>query len=45
MKRYRYISLVIGLAAAALPAMAATARVAINPAQVVMESSAGRFGT
>ena len=34
MKRYRYISALIGLAAAALPAMAATARVAIDPAQV-----------
>jgi len=34
MKRYRYISLVIGLAATALPALAATARVAINPTQV-----------
>jgi hypothetical protein len=34
MTRYRYISLVIGLAATALPALAATARVAINPTQV-----------
>jgi flagellar basal body P-ring formation chaperone FlgA len=34
MTRYRYISALIGLAAAALPVMAATARVAINPAQV-----------
>jgi hypothetical protein len=34
MTRYRYISVVIALAAAMLPAMAATAHVAINPAQV-----------
>jgi hypothetical protein len=34
MTRVRYISLVIGLAAVTFPAMAATARVAINPVQV-----------